>query len=364
MSVHHLKRKIGILTFHHSNHNFGAVLQAFSIYKLIEDLGHESYIIDFKPEKKGVKSHLFHFIQKKLGVSFSLFRHKYIPRIYKLTNSNADLAELNDKFDGFVVGSDQVWRYKEDMKALSAYYLAFVNDDKLKIAYGASFGVDTWGGNESETLYYKKLVNRFNYLSVREHSGANICKNVFGVNSTLVLDPTLLLDKSNFIQIAEEVNGKSKSQPEKYLAYMFLDYSKHTEDFFSHFASSNNLKFKNIKGTPIVPKKGFYHFNRVNKWLYLLKNAELVVTDSFHCIVFSIIFKKKFICLANKNRGTTRLQNLLALIGHQDRFFNDTHEIDKSKVFNEIDYSEVEKKLKPYQKKSFDFLKNALSDLE
>src|SRR5690606_5715299 len=116
--------------------------------------------------------------------------------------------------------------------------------------------------------------------------------------------------------------------------------------------------FKNIKGIPLFPKKGFYLFNSVNKWLKLIKNAEFIVTDSFHCTVFSVIFRKKFICLPNEKRGTTRLENFLRIIGESHRFIKNVNELDSAVILKDINYSKIELILKNEQEKSMKFLRN------
>ena len=139
--------KIGILTFHHSNYNYGAVLQTFSIYKLIETLGYDSYIINYTPLVYTLRKKTAALIVAMLGFEFEKFRHRNIPRILHKTESTDDLKKLNEIIDEFVVGSDQVWRYRSDTKSLYKYFFDFVDDEKRKIAYGASFGVDYWDGS-------------------------------------------------------------------------------------------------------------------------------------------------------------------------------------------------------------------------
>ena len=109
--------------------------------------------------------------------------------------------------------------------------------------------------------------------------------------------------------------------------------------------------------------KNITFYNKVSQWLTYLKDAELVITDSFHCTVFSIIFHKKFVVVANPERGVVRLETLLSKVGLEDRFFTDIKDVMKSGILNkEIDYDEVEKKLAVHRKYSMDFLKKALED--
>ncbi len=350
--------KIGILTFHHSNYNYGAVLQTFSIYKLIETLGYESYIINYTPSVYSVRKKTAASIVAMLGFEFEKFRRRSIPRILHKTETADELKRLNEILDGFVVGSDQVWRYRTDTNSLYKYYLNFVDDEKVKIAYGASFGLNYWDADKETTLNVKKLVKRFDAISVREESGVKICKDIFGVESVNVLDPTLLLDKKYFHELADT---QTKQTKQKYLAYMLLDDSKQNELFFREIASNNKFKFIGINGKKIWSKKNFFFFKSVNKWLNYIKHSEIVITDSFHCTVFSIIFRKKFICLANPHRGVTRLENLLKLLKLETHFCLGINQFEATKMMVEINYNEVEEILNKEKIVSINFLKNSLS---
>jgi len=353
--------KVGILTFHYSNHNFGAVLQTYSLYKYVESLGYEPYIINYSPKIRSLKGKVIDQLMKSLGFRFEKFRNERIPNILSRTTTNADLRKLNQFLDVFIVGSDQVWRYRGDKQSIRTYFFDFVDKEKLKISYAASFGIETWNAEEAVTHEIAALAKRFDAVSVRESSGVKICKNDFGVDAVKVLDPTLILDRSYFEELAASANLK---ESKRYLAYMILDETSATENFFRQFASNHQLKFIRIKGKRISMKKHLFLFNRVEKWLSYLKNADLIVTDSFHCVVFSLIFRKKFVCLANSNRGTTRLVNLLKMVNLEDRFFTDAAQIEGSRVFEDIDFERVERALTDEQLRSVTFLKSNLAAAE
>jgi hypothetical protein len=353
-------KKVGILTFHYSYYNYGAVLQTYSIFQLIKTLGCEPCIINYLPEKLTFKSKLLFFLQKILGFQFDLFRKKYIPNIYNKTTSISELKKLNNYFDCFVVGSDQVWRYRENHTELYRYFFDFVDDENLKISYAASFGLDHWEGNEEVTQKVKNLLKRFQAISVREESGVDICCNIMKVNATCVLDPTLVLDRKYFYEIAESSIFNNKVT-KNYMAYMLLDNSIKNETFFKNIASEKNIDFINIKGRKISEKKNLVLFNNISKWLCYIKRAEIIVTDSFHCVVFSIIFRRKFVCIINEKRGTTRLENLLKLVGLQSRLFTSIDKVNKNIIFtNNIDFEEIEKKISMQKNISKKYLKNCL----
>ncbi|MDC6362082.1 MULTISPECIES: polysaccharide pyruvyl transferase family protein [Flavobacteriaceae] len=348
--------KVGILTFHYSNNNFGALLQTFAILNAVKALQFDAKIIDFKPStSNSAKQRIFNFIRVILGYNFTRFRKKYIAT----EAVGKDLNKLNDKLDTFIVGSDQVWRYRDNHEDLRRYFFDFVNKENKKVAYAASFGLDKWHGDGNITKDIGLLVKRFDYISVREASGVKICKDTFGVDSTLVLDSTLLLDKSSYENIIRS-KYQDKSENNNLLSYMLLDDTNKNQAFFKSFAKKHGLRFTKLKGIKILNKYDFWLFNSVAKWLYLIKNSEFVVTDSFHCTVFSIIFNKKFIVLSNPNRGLTRIENLLALINRKDRLFYKLEDIDAKVLRNDFDYIGINKIIETERKRSLSFLKESL----
>lgn len=352
--------KVGILTFHHSNYNYGAVLQTYAIYHLIRSLGHETYIINYIPVAKGFRKKLAAVIVALLGFNFRKFRKKHIPGILHKTNNYRELKQLNNMLDAFVVGSDQVWRPRPDTDSMYHYFLDFADDQKHTLAYAASFGVDYWDAPDSVTEKIRTLISRFDAVSVREQSGVTICKNIFNVDSTTTLDPTLVLDKTFFERIIEQ--KPTKKIKHKTMVYMMLDDSKSNEVFFKKYAQKLHMKFERINGKRIVSKKGFFYYKSVGNWLYNIKQAEVVVTDSFHCTVFSILFQKKFLCVANPYRGTTRLENLLKLLQLEAKLIYRKEEAKMEQLLENIKYQKVHQLLEQEKKLSLKFLKKNLAD--
>lgn len=348
--------KVGILTFHYSNNNFGALLQTFAILNAVKSFDLDAKIIDFRPwSPNSLKQRTFDFIRFLFGYNFTRFRKKYLD-IQPIVKG---LNDLNNELDTFIVGSDQVWRYRNDHNNLCRYFFDFVNDENKKIAYAASFGLDTWHGDSDITNKISSLAQRFDHISVREASGVRICRDILNVDSTLVLDSTLLLHKSLYENIIQDKYGK-RTEGNSLLSYMLLDDTNKNQSFFKSFAQKHNLKFVKLKGTKISNKYDFWIFNSVAKWLYLIKNSEFIVTDSFHCTVFSIIFNKKFIVLSNPNRGLTRIENLLSLIKREDRLFCNLDDIDGKVLRDDFDFTEINGIMERERQKSLGFLKESL----
>lgn len=355
--------RIGILTFQYANNkNFGASMQSFACKSLMNKVIGESStkIINYNPTNFNFIKKIFHFLT---GLSFNDYNIKFLNLKKEIFNKK-DLEKLNNEFDIFIVGSDQVWRTIWLKEKSLHYFFDFVNDDKKKIAYAASFGVDYWEGDEKLTEEIKPLIKRFDHISVREESGLDICKNTFGIdNAVCVLDPTLMISREDYQPILDDWQDKSHLK-KKYIAHMLLDDTKELRNESQEIANYLKAEINYIKGKSFkILGKDITFYNKVSQWLTYLKDAELVITDSFHCTVFSLIFHKKFVVVANKARGVARLETLLSKVGLEERFFTDIKDVMKSGILDkEIDYNEVDKKLEVHRKYSMDFLKKALED--
>jgi len=386
MSFTYNHQKVGILTLSHTdNKNYGAMLQSFALYSIVQNLGCKPYIINWEFNQKmklsynditsQSKSHYLYlcfrrFLGVKLGSviqkissiigekSFKLFSDQFLPnKTSKVTREN--IAELNNDFETFIVGSDQVWRATSP--DLYAFFLDFVNDSHRKISYAASFGIDQWNEATDEvTEEVRKLIKRFDSVSVRELSGVDICNSIFDVQAQFVLDPTLLLSMNQYRPIFESESDEDLRDYD-FIACMILD-PKSSESICR--SMSENLSFPaiSIRGKDItIFSLTFIRYNSVARWLNYIRNARFIVTDSYHCAIFCILFKKKFAVLAHKKRGTARLESLLTLINLKGRLFNNEEEFIKSKIWNqEIDYNQVERSLDCERQKSLDFITNSL----
>ena len=383
-------KKVGILTFSHTkNMNFGAMLQSYALYTAIKGMGFEPYIIDWKIKKKftfslnninkdtsayiyikaiirrvvGVSlTPLFNFISRKLGEKpFFEFSEKYIPN-KSISVKKKSLSKLNGFFDFFVVGSDQVWRYKS-CPDIHTFFLDFVDDAKVKVAYAASFGIDTWSEAPDEvTKEIYHLIKRFKSISVREDKGVDICSSSFDVAATHVLDPTLLLNQSNYTQIIKYGNFLDGVKSD-FIATMLLD-NVDNDGFNKKLSKISQRPIINIKGTELkVIGRRFVKYNTIPHWLEMIQTANFIVTDSFHCAVFCLIFEKPFAVIINKERGSSRLESFLSFFNISNILFRSKDEFLSSKIWlSKINYDAINRKLKEERIKSMQFLTKALSD--
>lgn len=363
-------KKIGVLTFHFpENKNFGASLQSYAVIKMLEKFNYKAELIDFNLLRITLRSKVKRLVLLKdiedriIGKNFFDYSQKFLKK-GKYLRFLFQLKTLNNEYSDFLVGSDQVWRAVWFKRVASHYFFDFVDNSKNKIAYAASFGTDNWEGDKKLTEEIKFLIKRFNSISVREESGINICKETFGIdNAVCVLDPTLMISKEDYQPILDDWRDKSHLN-KKYIAHMLLDDDEKLRNESQNIANYLKADINYIKGNyKKILWKSYFAYNKVSQWLTYLKDAELVITDSFHCTVFSIIFHKKFIVVANPKRGVARLETLLGKVGLKDRFFTNIENVIRSGVLDkEIDYNEVDKKLEVHRNYSMKFLKKALED--
>ncbi|MFT8340693.1 polysaccharide pyruvyl transferase family protein [Clostridium beijerinckii] len=356
--------KVGVITFQQSN-NYGAILQSYALQTVINKLGHEGELIDYKCDyigkpyklinlrKKGFFSYIFGVIgficylpRKK---NCNLFRKNMV---ISRTVNKVNVKELNDVYDIFIAGSDQVWNYKLT-NSDSTYLLDFVKDNNKKFSYAASFGISSIENEQKKN--YGKLLKTFNNIYLREEKGIDIVKDLCGREATVVLDPTLLLKKEEWMNVTKECEISVD-----YILVYQLGISAKLIDFINNLAKMKKCKVVYIPfpiGKYIKCKWSL--FAGPSEWLGLFKNAKYVVTDSFHGTVFSILFNKSFfteICGQNKGVGS-RIENFIEKFGLKDRLVIDGI---NNNIDDEIDYIRVNKVLEEEREKSLACLRNIL----
>lgn len=350
--------KIGILT-QPLHTNYGGLLQAYALQETLKQMGHEPWIL--QREKMGcvvvclrkTKEYIWNLMGREyvaltykefalIQQNTDVFVERYISPKTKRINSKRCLKKtaLNLNFEAYVVGSDQVWRPSYS-PSIANYFLDFAaNEQNIKrVAYAASFGVDFWEYSRSEERKCTDLASLFNGISVREVSGVSICEKYLGVVAQHVLDPTMLLERSTYEKLVEDAN---ESQSDGNLFCYFLDENKTKQQLVTHLASALSLQpfFSMPKKRPTSQNLRKYPdeciFPSVTKWLRAFMDAEVVITDSYHGCVFSIIFNKPFWVLANKHRGMARFYSLLKSFDLEERLIasNETADIDVTLPIN------------------------------
>ena len=363
-------KRIGILTLP-LNNNYGGTLQAFALYQFLKSNNYDVHLIQketYRPEWKrllirALEKTPFQDIKKYRSSAIKNKFHrpfidKYIPQRTKksFTTSELESASSDKNFDAVIVGSDQVWRldYIDDGHC-NNYFLDFVKSSKtLKISYAASFGKDTWqdAGKYEEI---KTLLQQFDAVSSREVSGVDICINYFNLDQcTHVLDPTLMVDKQIYNQFLSPI---AASQTKKLLIYI-LDHNAQKNSIASELCNSLGESCQPVfiydddSHTPKYDAAG---------WVNLFATSDFIVTDSFHGMVFSIIFNKQFVVIGNKDRGLARFSSLLNMLGLESRLITSEDEYKTQEILNNpIDYTLVEPKLSDLKHRSQAFLTSSL----
>lgn len=345
--------KVGILTLPYEP-NYGWALQLWALYHSIEKLGHEPLVLNrrWNTSQRGVLFNIKRYLYYK-GVCgrFSRFLDKEIHSITDIIRDSQTMSKVSEGLNAIVVGSDQIWRIENTRGADFNFFLDFLtNSYTLRIAYAASFGKDTWQGTPEETETVKELLSKFNTITVREDSGVLLCKEIFNANAINVVDPTMLLSAKEYNSILS--CPKKKSQLTTYI----LDPKIEITETIKKISDENNLRIVSL-----YPKQRITYYHSVYYWLENIRDAECVIVDSFHGMVFSIIFNKNFVVIANSKRGLTRFTSLLSQLGLNDRLTYDfSYESIKKIISKSIDYREVEKKLESIKNFSLNILKDSL----
>lgn len=373
--------KIGILTLP-LHDNYGGLLQNYALQMVLRDLGHEPMTIrvDYKDSNifkvlfwigyrlllriYGKKIRVFDVSpsEKQKGI-ISQYTSRFIKNNIQMTRRIKQKVDLNllaeYKFEAYIVGSDQVWRPKYSPQQ-STYFLDFLdgNTTVKKISYAASFGVNEWVFNEKHTKEFGRLLKTFDAVSVREDSAVHLCKSYFNLDSSRLLDPTLLLHKESYIQLVESQN--IKKSPGNLFCYI-LDKNTEKSSLIEAVAEKYGLD-----PFSVMAHRGFAELGKRNlddcvyppieEWIRGFIDARFVITDSFHGTIFSILFNKPFLAIANRDRGLGRFTSLLKCFHLEDRLVYSLDDLE-SRNLTEIQWERVNSILKSEKEKSLQFLK-------
>lgn len=380
-------KKIALLTWT-TYENYGTYLQWFALSKTIETNGYTCHSIDYHPigERRNNLTDLLlndfpsffnytiHKVFEKIvfknpilnlnslnlrKTQFLDFRNKYFT-MTKFCFTASDLFKLNEDYNAFICGSDQIWN---PHSFNTHFFLDFVNNGSKKIAYAPSIGAERI--KDSKIIKEMgKMLSDFSSISVREQSGKTILEKAVSNKISVVLDPTLLLSKEEWLEISD----KEYKTESKYILCYFLGNNEKYWKWVNELSKKTNLPLLIIP----VYKKDFSRSSMVpdnigpSQFITLISNSEYICTDSFHGTIFSILFEKKIFSFKRFSRKSpinqnTRLFNLLNLFGLEDRVFNSRKKM-LDNVNTEIDYNNVKLKLENEKNKSLIYLKEAITN--
>lgn len=351
--------KIGIVT-HPFGINYGGILQAYALQTILEKQGHTVYFVRRNKEKcikiKKIGKELIGLLRFFIINNYLIERIIYDKKIRSFVNSKFHNYyyiddESNIKLDVLVAGSDQIWRRWSEKWDLMFYFLDFATKWKVKrYSYAASFGLSDWKFDQNETKAIKYYLSLFNKVTVREVDAIKLLKDTLDIDSELVLDPTFLLKKEDYL---DSLNIEAN------LCHMFVSYILDKDSLKNDIVQSLS-QFLNEDAFEVgSPQKckNYTMLPGVEDWIANMSGAKYVVTDSFHGTVFSIIFNKNFVVLSNEFRGQSRLNSLLSLVGLQNRMVSTKEEALKI-IQTPINWSRINTIVSNKRTNSLEFLFN------
>lgn len=324
--------RIGVITFSDSKNNYGQLLQCFALQLYLKKMKHDVFLIRYQNnhvQETSFKWRKIFVYFRNFPVYLSLFCDKIFEKCNKrmYETQSVDNIRQFDKFiqdhisftdkvyteeeinqhppkaNAYVCGSDQIWGGD------FAYYLSFVPNDTIKIAYAPSFG-----GIRSLNPDYEKQIKKyllfFDFIGVREQSGVDLCHRIGIANAVKVVDPTLLLTKQDY----DCIRIKTKKRNPYIFLYLLGNPIACNVSEIYEFAKRNELEVVYVASQGRLDSYDKV-YPQIGEWIDYLANAEFVVTNSFHCTVFSLIYKKKFISIPlikGFERMNVRIEELLS----------------------------------------------------
>lgn len=368
--------KVGIITLVRFNLNYGNTLQNYALQVFLKRLGIQSETIldkhnNFHEKFKWIN--FFRDVSLKEFISIVLNRHNCRDKLFKILlrqkkylgfemqhlNFSESYTEnlvpnncLKDKYDKFIIGSDQVWNYDY---GIDEFYFAKFADKSKRIAYAASFGISQIPQNLRGK--YKEWLNEIEFISVRENAGAAIIKDLIGKDVPVLVDPTLLLTKEEWLSIAKKPDWFND---DKYILTYFLgEKLEIVQEEINILARKYNLKIVNLLDDTNMD----WYCMGPSEFVYLVQHCSLMCTDSFHGTAFSILMRVPFVVYDRVEQDAininSRLDNILDMFNLQSRrgTIKNHYKIEQPM---EIDYSHIDEILSFERKRSEYFIKEAL----
>lgn len=367
--------------------NYGGIVQCYALQTILKRMGHDAVVLQREWNRSyTIKGAVFyyakHILKMILGRKESWHyyvsqeKRDYIARnTYRFIEANINprsnkcytteqlMREVERlELDAIIVGSDQVWR-PDYSPCQPNYFLDFVlaGSPIKRISYAASFGGDKWDWDSELANQCATLLQKFDAVSVREKSGIRLCKEHFKVDAVQVLDPTMLLNPDDY----RAVVGKPRVGRGNLFNYV-LDRSIEKQNIIKTI--ENNTGKTSFCSMPELDDSVYNLYGDIDKsvyppvedWISAFFEAEMVVTDSFHGTVFSIIFNKPFWVIGNEGRGMARFETLLGMYGLENRMIN-ARTVKTTNLNERIDWEQVNANRKDLQKESMNFIQTSLS---
>ncbi|EKO3740264.1 polysaccharide pyruvyl transferase family protein [Vibrio metschnikovii] len=363
--------KIGLLTIHDAL-NYGAIFQAYATQEIFSRYGDVEIInyqnphikktyamLNIKFSSRFLKDIIREFCLLKSKISkkekFNCFFQKY----YSVTDKT-NLHDINNNlYDVYVCGSDQIWNSKVtngNCLINEDYFLKFAPEGAKKISYASSLGNHRFDVLHIDVI--RKLLDRFDFISVREKDGAEYLEQILSREVTQVLDPTLLLSKDEWIK---KLNLEEKSYLDDYILVYTVPRSDLLKDVVCYYSKTGvNVISVDSNLMKIHGVNRQIRDASPTELLNLILNAKMVITDSFHGVCFSINFRKNFLAISS-GELSNRMENILNLVGMKNRFIQSLSDIEKLKNVKSEDYNISMQLLEEHKKESLNFISRAFS---
>lgn len=360
--------KIGILTFHCA-HNYGAVLQCYATQEFLKSKGYEVEIINYRPEyllepyrifstKKILSKNPVRTIKNIIFLLLTfVIKAKRWKGFERFINNKLNISNIASKdtipsnYDAYIVGSDQIWNPKITEGFDGVYFCDFPFNKKSKkyIAYAASMESAKLDNNETD--FYSKQLANFNSISVREAQLKDLLQPLTSTSIKQVLDPTLMVSPDVWNSFTT-----NKTNNEKYVVIYQVRHNQDTIRIAQDIAKQIDAKIKILVAWPQLYKRDIYQTATPEDFANIIRNAECVVTTSFHGTAFSIIFNKPFYTIKLNDGADSRSVSLLEALNLEDRMI----ETNETPIFSTIDYRLANEKLDALRQESQGFLLNNL----
>lgn len=354
-------KTVGILTFY-LNHNYGTTLQCYALKKAIASICEcEVNIIPHtfvdKIENGFGEPYLFEKYNRRIQMFDDFLKNNIGCRHEHISHLTAENAP---KYDYYIVGSDTIWNTIQTGND-SAYFLDFaMNIDAVKVAYAPSLGVSNT--NLLNRNLFEKYIDKFDFLSIRESKDIDFINKFTDKKVERVLDPTYLLKKEDYIELIDTKRKKEKGFIFVYLIYEDTENIQKVLNYVNRISLEKDLDvihfIYNIPDYIFEDRGKSFAFDGPKDFLWYVNNADMIITNSFHGIAFSIIFRKAFYALVRSN-GSNKITSILKEFGLESRIFNNSLDIN-SLDFN-LDYNDTEIKINQLMDNSYLYLKNALN---
>lgn len=385
--------KIYTLNYYYGN-NYGAVLEAYALQKSLEIMGYQTSCINYKHNEHFAQKLMrrirwalmrpkmfFHYINVILNKnlnnnyntkhyirsdqsSFSIFRSKYLKIDIRNCRSSKDLDSKLDNVKACICGSDVIWAKGDNSLDIDAYFLNWGRQSMKRVAYAPSWGTDSIDSLNKDTrnkIAY--CLSKFDYVSVREKSGIDICNKLGREDAQWMPDPTLLLTMKDWNCVADP--NTLNTAP--YLLHYFVPYNQSLAPESIIKTVSQRLSI-NVVIIPDISKQDLTQevWPSPSRWISYIRDSDFIVTNSFHGVVFSIVFHRPFVFTLLEGKDAPKNERLFSLLEKFNISERIVPEYSEELVLNiintPINWDEVDSIISGWRKEGLDFLKDALDN--